>query len=308
MGLPPDVFKRLSRLNRPVVREQLTTADPVTPRAAPAPAAASAEGEDVTIERLIPGQERPALGGRFYSVRRQAADFLAVPGPADEEAEPPDLVARYRRLFFGAGIAAAPDAQPETIRPLVRTDPSKITYLDIETCGLAGEPVFLIGLMRYDGRTLQIDQFLARDYAEERPLLAGFWEEIRGAACLVTFNGKTFDVPMIESRSMASGIFTFPRVPAHVDLLHEARRRWKRELPNCRLQTLEELVCGHRRTGDIPGSDIPAAYHDFVRARRGDDRIRRARAARTLQAIMHHNALDLVTMAELVTHLLSSRP
>ncbi|MFW6171353.1 MAG: ribonuclease H-like domain-containing protein, partial [Planctomycetota bacterium] len=77
--------------------------------------------------------------------------------------------------------------------------------------------------------------------------------------------------------------------PIHCDLLHHARRRWKDKLPDCKLQTLERYVCRRRRTADIPGREIPSAYHDFVRS--GD--------AWLIRAVLHHNALDLVTLLQL---------
>jgi uncharacterized protein YprB with RNaseH-like and TPR domain len=309
VGLPPDVFKRLSRLNRELVRDQLTTGDRVRPVHVPSGAEAEAAAGAASLESLIPGRQRESLGGRFYWVRRAAEEFRPETClDADEAIDGADLVARYRRVFFGAGVAAAPDDLPEGLRRLTEANPARVTYLDIETCGLAGEPLFLIGLMRFQKDSLRVDQLLARDYSEERPLLAAFWKELAKTECLVTFNGKTFDVPTIMSRSMACGLFEAPELPDHVDLLHESRRRWKKAVPNCRLQTLEEWICRRRRSGDIPGCDIPAAYHDFVRARQSADVVRQARSLRRLQTIMHHNALDLVTMAELVTHLLSSRP
>jgi uncharacterized protein YprB with RNaseH-like and TPR domain len=75
----------------------------------------------------------------------------------------------------------------------------------------------------------------------------------------------------------------------HCDLLHHARRRWRERLPNCKLQTLEQAICGRRRRGDIPGRAIPLAYHEFVRT--GD--------AWQMRNVLHHNALDLVTLLQL---------
>jgi hypothetical protein len=108
------------------------------------------------------------------------------------------------------------------------------------------------------------------------------------------------------ARTLACGLFDLPARPDHVDLLPESRRRWRREVPNCRLQTLEALVCGRRRQGDIAGWDIPAAYHEFVRARQADDAVRLRRSLRTIQSILHHNAPDLLTMAELSAHILEA--
>jgi uncharacterized protein YprB with RNaseH-like and TPR domain len=306
VGLSPELFKRLSRLNREVLRG-MTTGTQVGHRESGRSKEDSIASGDLTLESAIPGREQESAGGRIYVVRRRIEEFrpALAQGEGGETGEGPDLLARYRRAFFGAGRVAAPADLHEAFRPVVQSDPGGVVYLDIETCGLAGEPLFLVGLMQYREGTLIIEQFLARDYSEERPLLAGVWQALASAACLVTFNGKTFDMPTLAARSLACGLFQWPTVPAHVDLLFEARRRWKKMMPNCRLQTLEQLVCGRYRHGDIPGGDIPAAYHDFVRARRGEDPIQRVRALRRLQTIVHHNALDLVTMADLATRLLS---
>jgi uncharacterized protein YprB with RNaseH-like and TPR domain len=303
MGLPPDVFKRLSRLNREQLSDQVTTGDCLKTPTSPDE---TADVSKPTLEDLIPGRERRAGGGRFYEVRRRADQVQpsAVGADTDEPVEGVGLVERYRHLLYGTGAPAVHEVS-ETLQPVLKAKSRRLAYLDIETCGLAGEPLFLIGLMRMEAGRLRVSQLLARDYSEERAILQAFWKEVAGAECLVTFNGKAFDVPTIRVRSAAAGLFDLPPLPAHVDLLHEARRRWKGQLPNCRLQTLEQWVCLRRRVGDIPGRDIPAAYHDFVQARQGDDPARRNRSLQRLQVIIHHNALDLVTMAELVTHLLT---
>jgi len=126
---------------------------------------------------------------------------------------------------------------------------------------------------------------------------------------LVTFNGKSFDWPMVKDRSTlhrpdfvrhsSDQSLQDGREPPngdHCDLLHHARRRWKCKFPNCRLQTLERLVCGRHRVDDIPGGNIPALYHEFVRTR----------DVWTLQPILHHNALDLVTLIPLSAKLVAA--
>jgi uncharacterized protein YprB with RNaseH-like and TPR domain len=307
LGLSPELFKRLSRLNRQLVGGDLATGDQAGQGGVSGKEDLQA-GAPATLEEVIPGQVREVCGGRLYVVLRQVEAIYPGNRPdGDEEGggagSGAHLVAAYQRTLFGSRRAVAPADLHEAVRPLVDTDPAGIAYLDIETCGLMGEPLFLIGFLRWDGTRLQVEQFLARDYAEERFVLMAAWEKIGRATCLVTFNGKTFDMPTIETRSLVCGLFDRPQAPVHVDLLFEARRRWKRVLPNCKLQTIEQLICGRHRHGDIPGSDIPAAYHEFVRAQQGDDAVRRVRSLRQMQAILHHNALDLVTMAELVTHL-----
>ena len=163
-------------------------------------------------------------------------------------------------------------------------------FLDLETTGLTNSPLFLIGIMVWSGQGLEVRQYLARDYAEEAPAVALFAEACAGKRLLVTFNGKSFDLPYVRARALVSGV-PFEASPVHFDLLHECRRIWKRALPDCRLQTLEQHVCGRARPADIPGHAIPDAYHDFVRT--GN--------ARQLVTILRHNLLDLVTRAELMT-------
>lgn len=173
--------------------------------------------------------------------------------------------------------------------------PDDLLFMDIESCGLYGASLFLIGMMYFHEGTLHFEQCLARTYAEEAAVLAAFWRRLEKALVLVTFNGRSFDMNMIRDRSVFHRL-EMPRIPLpHLDLLHESRRRWKGSLPNCRLQTLEEHLFGRKRYGDIPGWAIPDAYHRFVD--NGD--------ARQVCDILHHNLLDLLTMAELLTVVLS---
>ena len=132
---------------------------------------------------------------------------------------------------------------------------------------------------------------------------------------LATFNGKSFDWPMVHDRStlhhlgcdMRCGGVRKATHPVrahdvqaltrhdprpqliHCDLLHHARRKWKDKLPDCKLQTLERSICRRHRSDDIPGREIPSAYHDFVRS--GD--------AWLIRSVLHHNALDLVTLLQI---------
>lgn len=302
MPLSPDLFKRLSALNRERLSQNLTTADAFRPDAGPVPGPDLADdGYPTAIEDLLPGRECEAAGGRYYLITRRPDAFL----PTGQGADPSNLLARYHHVVGGAGRTVGPDGLHESLHPLVRTDPAHLAYLDIESCGLAGEPVFLVGLLVWTERGLVVRQFLARDYAEERPLLDGVWRAVAETQCLVTYNGKTFDMPTLGARRLACGLFDRPPMPAHVDLLAEARRRWKGALPNCRLQTVEQVIVARRRQGDIPGAEIPAAYHAFVRARQSGDPAGRRRGLRRMQAILHHNALDLLTLAEMVVHILS---
>ena len=170
--------------------------------------------------------------------------------------------------------------------------PEECVFLDLETCGFAGSMVFLVGIIHQNNDGLVLSQLLARNYAEEAAMLFSLCEIMRTRGVLLTFNGKSFDWPMVHDRSVLHRLDVAGHTRAldhHIDLLHHARRRYRRELPNCKLQTLEWYLCGRRRVGDIPGSEIPDAYHHYVRTGQQSE----------MNSILHHNALDLITLLQL---------
>jgi len=176
---------------------------------------------------------------------------------------------------------------------LVAALPERAMLLDLETCGLGGAALFLAGVLRQVEGVPTVELLMARNYAEEQAVLESLWQIVASQEVLVTFNGKAFDWPMVLDRSARYRMV--PRVAGdaaklqHIDILHHARRRWRRQLPDCRLQTLEQLVCRRRRSGDIAGHRIPAAYAEYVRT--GFER--------EMEAILYHNAMDLVTLLDL---------
>jgi uncharacterized protein YprB with RNaseH-like and TPR domain len=212
-----------------------------------------------------------------------------------------DQLIATRQEFLRYQLAAAQDAiEPSLVlspefASLVGALPDGAIGLDLETCGLAGSALFLIGLFRQiDGQAI-IELLLARNYAEEPAVLATLWQTIVGHQVLLTFNGKTFDWPMVIERSVRHRLqpVAAPNHFLHIDILHHARRRWRKQLPNCRLQTLEQHVCCRHRTDDIPGHRIPAVYAEYVRT--GFER--------DMDSVLHHNALDLVTLFDLALRL-----
>ena len=152
--------------------------------------------------------------------------------------------------------------------------------------------MFLAGTMHWNGSDFVLRQYFARHYGEEATLLAALAEATRGYEFLVTFNGKSYDVPFLRDRSNVHRV-PIGMPPRHVDLLHPARRRWRHDLPDCRLQTLELRVCRRRRSGDVPGEEVPGLYHDYVRS--GDPY--------RLVPVFHHNLLDVITMGEVLSAL-----
>jgi uncharacterized protein YprB with RNaseH-like and TPR domain len=165
-------------------------------------------------------------------------------------------------------------------------------FLDTETTGLAGgtgTAAFLIGLGFVDGDRFRVRQYFMRDYPEEPALLRGLAEDLRRFSLLVTFNGRAFDVPLLESRYRLNRE-RFPLDTAlHFDLLFPARRLWKLRLESCRLQSLENALLGLRRSGDVPGEEIPQIWFDYLRRRDG----------RALVKVLEHNRLDVVSLAAL---------
>ena len=174
--------------------------------------------------------------------------------------------------------------------------PEQIVYLDTETTGLAGGTgtcAFLVGIGAAEGSQFVVRQFFLRDYPEEKAMLAALTEALKPYQGLVTFNGKTFDVPLLETRYALARLKSPLTELLHVDLLHPARRLWKLRLETCELTHLEREVLGVSREGDVSGSEIPGIYFDYLRA--GD--------AQGLQPVFYHNALDIITLAALTTEL-----
>jgi len=170
----------------------------------------------------------------------------------------------------------------------------QIAFIDIETTGLSAQPLFLIGLLQADERGPSVTQFLARDYTEEAAAILAAQRHVGSGRTLLSYNGQTFDLPYIKDRARYHRLrVDLPKLP-HVDLLIHARRKWRGRLADCKLQTLERELLGIGRTSDIPGALIPEAYHEFVRSGR----------PRQMHEILHHNRLDLLTLAALTPELL----
>jgi uncharacterized protein YprB with RNaseH-like and TPR domain len=229
----------------------------------------------VSLESCLPGAVRAAPGNcLYYHVERRLTDH--APWAAS----------------LGAELCAALDGEllRAHLRRTTGVPPDQIVFLDLETLGLCAAPLFLAGTLRLaSGGAVRCSQLLARDGGEEPGVVAAFAETLRAAKLLVTFNGIGFDIPFLKDRAAAHGI-ALPHLPKHLDVLVEARHRYRRLLPNCRLQTLERHLCGRTRTGDVPGAEIPAVYREFVRT--GN--------AAGLAVILQHNLLDLATTAELL--------
>ncbi|MDA0711310.1 MAG: ribonuclease H-like domain-containing protein [bacterium] len=227
--------------------------------------------------------------GQFYMIDQSLSELLRGGGDSFRE--------HYVKTMASLRLGNLAHDIQKTFHPLIEVGPENVIYVDIETTGLtAGTPLFLIGVLGYWNGDLRVQQLLARDYTEEPALLSYFANMLGASDVVVSFNGKSYDMPYIRDRSIFMGIpFQFRQ--AHIDMLHVGRRRWRTRLPNCKLQTLEQYICKRVRRGDIPGADIPDAYHRFVQT--GN--------AVQMRDILHHNALDLLTTAEVLTFILDGR-
>jgi uncharacterized protein YprB with RNaseH-like and TPR domain len=177
---------------------------------------------------------------------------------------------------------------------LAGCDPAGALYLDTETTGLhggTGTVAFLVGLAYWapGAGGLTVEQILVRNLGEEEPMLAHVRDRIAASSMLVTFNGKSFDLPLLRTRFVMARLEP-PREPPHLDLVHVARRVHKPRGVECKLTTIEREVLGFARENDVAGGEVSQRYLDFLRT--GD--------ASALLGVIEHNAWDVVAMAALV--------
>jgi len=190
----------------------------------------------------------------------------------------------------------------KTISSLARDDRlkdidiNKTVFLDTETTGLAGGAgtyIFLIGAGYFEGDQFCVRQYFMRDFNEERALLSAVNELLSKYEAIVSYNGKTFDVPLIQSRFIMSGMKLNLKNPGHFDLLYPARRLWKRRLENCSLSTVERDILGLIREDDVPGYLVPEIYFRYLKTK----------DARALKQVFEHNLQDILSLVALVSRM-----
>ncbi len=173
-----------------------------------------------------------------------------------------------------------------------------LLFLDTETTGLshgAGTVAFLVGVGYFDDTDFVVRQYLMRDYDEEAFLLEHVARRIRDCRAICTFNGASFDLPLLENR------FTLQRMREcyvsrpHVDLLPTARRVWKLRLKRCNLSSLEAAVLGEEREDDLPGALVPERYFSFLKTRDFS----------LLEDVLRHNAQDIVSLPRIMARLMA---
>lgn len=249
--------------------------------------------EPLSLAKACRGSEAavqtPAGPRVCYRIRRTLREVSPEGGGIAREYSAVLRGARQRfdddtALGASAGLCHAADGGPEDL-----------LFVDVETAQRGGGGVWLLGTMRYVGEQFLFEQHLARDDCEEPALLSAFADRYGEARVLVTFRGRPSAMKVLRERSAAHDIVLPRRGASHLDLRREARRRWREDVPNVRLETLEFALCGRRRPGRVARAEIPAAYRHFRAT--GD--------ARRIGEILHHSRLDLLTMAQLVVAVLA---
>lgn len=172
----------------------------------------------------------------------------------------------------------------------------KFVFFDTETSGLSGGTgtyAFMVGAGRFEGDEFVLAQFFLRDPGEEPAMLETLAEFFAPAEALVSYNGKSFDAPLLETRYKLHSIPSPFSGYAHLDLLHLARRLWRDRLASRTLQSIEQHILGVERTSEeVPGYEIPYLYFDYLRER----------DATPLKGVFYHNEVDILSLAALLNH------
>ena len=171
-----------------------------------------------------------------------------------------------------------------------------LLFIDTETTGLAGGTgtfAFLVGIGYFTENNFVVKQFFMTDPSAEKHLINALEVEFRKFSVFVSFNGKSFDIPLLKTRFILNQR-NFKQIE-NLDLLHLSRRLWKNVLDNCSLQNLEKNVLHKHRdlTNDIPGSEIPQVYFDYLENK----------DASLLKNVFHHNKIDIISMAALLKNI-----
>jgi len=249
------------------------------------------------VDRKYEGGPPPPPRPRPTAVTQFIHELLSgevVRTPHGEHFETEKVWERHRR-HGSVEISDLAELPADLLEPLSagaipQAHPTRWAFLDTETTGLAGGTgtyAFLIGVGAIEPSGFRLRQFFMRDYGEEASLLHRLAEYLRPFDVLITYNGKAYDQPLLETRfRMVRARHPFDRLE-HLDLLFGARRLWKLRLESCRLVDLENRVLGVERHGDLPGSLIPYCYFDYLRSRK----------AMPLIPIFDHNATDILSLA-----------
>jgi len=193
------------------------------------------------------------------------------------------------------------DFQTETINRTAKITPEspsleRLLFIDTETSGLSGGTgtfAFLVGYGRFSSEGFLLTQLMIRDPGEEPAMLLHLINQINDKDIFVSFNGKSFDIPLLQNRLVLNRLAVKLREFQHMDMLHISRKLWKYSLESCSLKTIENAILKFTRTSeDVPGWMIPDIYFAFLRT--GDPS--------GLKVVVYHNAQDIISLVALFIH------
>ena len=235
---------------------------------------------------------------------RAKLNAMKTAAPAAPQRRGGGLVCRVTRVPLDTAVYALPGAGLRRIGWCgPRFDIRRCLFLDTETTGLshgAGTVAFLVGVGFAEGEQLVVEQYLMRDYSDEPELIDRLAARMQGFDCVCTFNGRTFDMPLLEARFTMCRMRERWRDMDNLDLIVPARRAWKLRLGSCRLANIEAEILGCPREDDLPGSEVPTRFFEFMKT--GDEAL--------LEDIVRHNCQDIATLATLLVKLcrINDRP
>jgi uncharacterized protein len=244
------------------------------------------------MEQCAEKYETPAQPRRWHIDEWMPGEEIETGHGKHFEAE--TFYARHRR-HGSADIGSLAELPPDLLETISNGSvrdipPREWAFLDTETSGLAGGTgtcAFLVGVGRITPEGFRVRQFFMRDHGEEASVLDALTRHLAPFRVLITYNGRAFDQPLLETRyRLNRARHPFDRLE-HLDLLYGARRLWKLRFDSCRLVELEQQVLGFERQGDVPGALIPYIYFEYLRT---------GEMARLLP-VFHHNAIDILTLA-----------
>lgn len=232
------------------------------------------------IDRLIPGQVLSSGFGCCYVIENKYP---------------------LSHLYGSYRLGDVMDADGDILAALGGEDcgelaPEKLLFLDTETTGLsggAGTLAFLVGVGFFEDECFVVRQYFIRDYDEEGAMLSELQQLFGKHGNFVTFNGKSFDINLLQSRFISNRFRPHFSDFPHLDLLYPARRVWGLKLESCRLSSLEENVLGEHREDDIPGAMIPSVYFKYLEDKNASE----------IKKVILHNQLDVLAMVSLLARL-----
>ena len=235
-------------------------------------------GKVQPLEKIVPGRSLTTIFGEIFSLNH------TYPGHHQHGYLPLKPLTSHHWLAQWAKASATPALE-------------SLVFLDTETTGLSGGTgtmPFMIGVGRFREDQFVVEQFFVRNPAEETAQLAALSEFVEGVEGIVTYNGKSFDLPIINTRYIMQRLSNPFIDVAHFDLLHFTRRIWKSRLGQCNLGNIEKHVLGfEREQEDIPGYLVPDFYREYLFT--GD--------ATHMPGIFYHNEIDVLSLSALFSWL-----